>query len=110
MPTAKLARQFGREIDPDEFPYSGYLMMDTLLFLERHSIPITHSELDAKYDDNNVPLVTILTAEQRRLLPDLDPARFSLADMRQALEDYDLADDEIIESITDALNVLRNGI
>jgi hypothetical protein len=110
MPTARLARQFGREIDPDEFPYSGYLMMDMLFFLEERGIPITRSELDAKYDDSNTPLVTILTAEHRALLPDLDPVRFSLAEMREALEEYDLADDEIVESVSDALTVLRNGI
>jgi hypothetical protein len=85
-------------------------MMDVLFFLEDRGIPITRGAPDARYDDSDIPLVTILTAEQRPLLPDLDPARFSLADMRQALEGYDLLDDEIVESVTDALAVLRRGI
>ena len=106
-PIADLARQFGRETDPDEFPYSGYLMMDMLLFLEDRGIPITRSASDREHAGS---LVTVLTAEHRPLLPNLDPALFSLVDMRQALQKYDLLDDEIIESVTDTLNVLRNGI
>jgi hypothetical protein len=111
MPTARLAREFGREVAKDDFPYSGYLMMDMLFYLDGRGIPITDSVLDVKYDGSDGPLVEILTTEHRSLLPDLDPARFSLADVREALEDYDdLDDDEIAESFTDTLNFLRARI
>lgn len=85
-------------------------MMDTLLFLEDRDIPITRSALDREPDAADRRFMTILTAENRPLLPDVDPARFSLADMREALQKCELMDDEITESVTDTLNVLRNGI
>ena len=28
MPVHRAAEEFGREVDPDVFPYSGYLMLD----------------------------------------------------------------------------------
>ena len=37
----------GREVDPD-YPYSGYLMMNMLLYLDGHDIPIMRSALDVR--------------------------------------------------------------
>jgi hypothetical protein len=110
MPVARLAAEFGRVIDSDEFPYSGYLMMDIMLFLEEREIPITHTEMEIEYGGEDTPMVIVLTSEHRPLLPDLDPATLTLDDMRKAMEEYDFNDDEIVEAVTDALNVLRNGI
>src|SRR5690349_17578863 len=79
MPTAELATRFGRGLAKDDFPYSGYLLMDMLGFLEDRGIPVTRSVLDVKYDGTGGPVVEILTTEHRSLLPDLDPARFGPA-------------------------------
>src|SRR5262245_7325124 len=60
MPVHQVAGEFGREIDPDRFPYSGYLMLDILRFLTAQGVPINRTELKFRTDPD-AAYATVLT-------------------------------------------------
>lgn len=110
MPVHQIAEEFGRQIDPDVFPYSGYLMLYTLTFLEDRGVPIDRTELKVRIDPDG-PYATVLTTEHRALLPRLDPAEYPVKDIREFMEvDDDFADDELQKVVTDTLGLLRTTI
>jgi hypothetical protein len=109
-PKVSWVMDHGREIDPD-YPYSGYLMVSMLTYLDSHDIPIMSSTLDATPDDGSAAFATVLTVEHRPLIPDLDSGRFTPAEMREALdEDGELLDEEVDEAFSDTLTLLSRGI
>ncbi|MEU9740219.1 hypothetical protein AB0E12_13645 [Micromonospora chersina] len=110
MPVHQIAEEFGRRVDADVFPYSGYLMLDMLTFLADRGVPIDRTALKVRTDPD-APDATVLTTEHRELLPRLDPAQYPVKEVREFLEDYDdLADDELQEAVTDTLGLLRTTI
>ncbi|GAA1809709.1 hypothetical protein GCM10009682_34200 [Luedemannella flava] len=110
LPVHVVATKFGRRIDPDAFPYSGYLMLDVLTFLGERDIPIDSTELPYRTDPDG-PYDTVITTEHRALLPQLDPAGYPLGEIREFMDQYDeLDDDELQGAFTDTLNLLRTTI
>jgi hypothetical protein len=100
MPVHQIAEKFGRRIDPDVFPYPGYVMLDMLSFLADRGVPIDRTELEVRTDPD-APDATVLTTEHRALLPRLDPGEYPVEEIREFMEDYDdLADDELQEAVT----------
>ncbi|MEU5828257.1 hypothetical protein [Micromonospora tulbaghiae] len=110
LPVHQIVEKFGRRIDPDVFPYSGYLMLDMLTYLKDRGVPIDRTELKV-HTDPDAPYATVLTTEHRALLPRLDPVDYPVQEIREFMEDYDdLADDELQEAVTDTLGLLRTTI
>jgi hypothetical protein len=99
-----------REIDRDEFLWSGNVMVDLLDYLTRRGLPLLDSELNAYFTEVDVPYVVVFTAAHKRLLPGLDPAAYTPEDMREAMRGLGLDAEEAEYAVTDGLTVLRAGI
>lgn len=99
-----------REIDPDEFLWSGNVMLDLLAYLAKRGLPLFDSELNAYFNKAGGPYVVVLTPAHKRLLPQLDPAAYTPDDMREAMKELELDAEEAEYAATDGLAVLRSGI
>jgi hypothetical protein len=102
------SREARREIDSDEFLWSGNVMTDLLDYLAGRGLPLFDSELNAYFD--GAEYVVVLTPAHKRLLSRLDPAAYPPEDMREAMKGLELDAEEAGYAVTDGLAVLRSGI
>jgi hypothetical protein len=97
----------GRPLDRELFPYSGYVLLDMLAFLDDRGVPVMRSAYDGLTDGD---FVIFLTPAHRPALPALDPAAYDPADLRAVFGELDLPDEDLDETAADCLRVLYDGV
>jgi hypothetical protein len=103
-----------RDVNPDDdiFGWSGYVMMDLVLYLEDVGVDLGESEYrdEAKVLNETFELTYLITSADRKHLPALDSAAFDM----DALVAYFNEDDDDFEerplAMTDGLDALHRLI
>jgi len=106
--------QRARDVNPDGevFGWSGYVMMDLLLYLEDAGVDLGESEYrdEAKVINETYDLTYLMTSADKKHLPALDSGTF---DMDALVDHFNKEDDDFEErplAMTDGLDALHRLI